>query len=413
MDIDTQRKLDRIVGVFLCRIFSLLYRVRREISVKETPRKILTILLSEMGSLVLARPMFEHIRKKHPESSVYVLLFEQNREVMELLDVVPSKNILSVSNTSLKKFLIDSIRVLFRLRRIKIDTVIDCELFSRISSIYSFLCGAKIRAGFHPYTQEGLFRGDFINRPVPYNPYTHISKQFITLVEALGSNQVPRAKHRVSGNILGVPPMNVSETEIREIQEGLTMDFPPIAGKRLVLIYPGGGLLPIRAWPLTYFCRLAKDLISSGYAVAVIGMDSDKQLANDILSYCKDSKCVDLTGYTESVRKLMIIFHFASLLVTNDGGPGHFAAMTPVPAIIFYGPETPSLYGPLSANSFNFYVSLSCSPCLTAYNHRRSPCDGDNLCLKEISPEEVLAKAYEILKEQEGTPGINGINDFK
>jgi len=93
----------------------------------------------------------------------------------------------------------------------------------------------------------------------------------------------------------------------------------------------------------------------------------------------------------------MLLFHFASLLITNDGGPGHFASMTPVPTIVFYGPETPTLYGALDDKSVNFYANMSCSPCVTAYNHRNSPCDGNNLCLKSIHPEAVLKKAYEIL----------------
>jgi hypothetical protein len=74
--------------------------------------------------------------------------------------------------------------------------------------------------------------------------------------------------------------------------------------------------------------------------------------------------------------------------------------MTPVPVIILYGPETPALYGSLSPRAFNFHAPLSCSPCLTAYNHRNSPCDGDNLCLKMISPEAVLSKAYEMLQDR-------------
>lgn len=39
----------------------------------------------------------------------------------------------------------------------------------------------------------------------------------------------------------------------------------------------------------------------------------------------------------------MVLFHLAALLITNDGGPGQFAALTPVPVIIFFGPETPAL----------------------------------------------------------------------
>jgi ADP-heptose:LPS heptosyltransferase len=401
MKLSSQRKIDLVIGTFICRIFSLFSKKHKDIYLKTKPKKILIILLSEMGSIVLARPMFDHIKKRYPEASIYVLLFDQNKEVLELLDVIPLNNILVVSNASLLRLLKDSISILVKLHQIKIDTVLDCELFSRISSIYSFLSGAKNRVGFHPHTQEGLFRGDFISHPVLYNPYIHIARQFITLVEALESDRIPAVKRNVNLDHLKVPPLKVEKNEIKHVLDKFRSDFPHITGKKLVLIYVGGGLLPIRAWPLQYFCRLVKDLVHNGYTAGIIGLEDDKKMANEILSYCGHDNCIDLTGYTETIRKLMIIFHFASLLITNDGGPGHFAAMTPIPAIIFYGPETPTLYGSLSAASINFYVQLSCSPCLTAYNHRNSPCDGDNLCLKNISPGDVLKKAYEILEGQE------------
>ena len=88
----------------------------------------------------------------------------------------------------------DSVRVIAEMHRRGIDTVIDCELFSRISSIYSFLSGAAIRAGFHPHTQEGLYRGSFINRPVLYNPHVHMAEQFINLAEAISSEGMPSVK---------------------------------------------------------------------------------------------------------------------------------------------------------------------------------------------------------------------------
>jgi ADP-heptose:LPS heptosyltransferase len=93
----------------------------------------------------------------------------------------------------------------------------------------------------------------------------------------------------------------------------------------------------------------------------------------------------------------MLLFHLAELLVTNDGGPGHFAAMTPIRTIALYGPETPLLYGALDPKSFSFFSNLACSPCLTAYNHRNSPCDGDNQCLKIIRPEDVIERALAML----------------
>jgi len=47
----------------------------------------------------------------------------------------------------------------------------------------------------------------------------------------------------------------------------------------------------------------------------------------------------------------VVLFYRASLLITNDGGPVHFSALTPIPSIVFFGPETPVLYGSLAKNA--------------------------------------------------------------
>jgi ADP-heptose:LPS heptosyltransferase len=184
------------------------------------------------------------------------------------------------------------------------------------------------------------------------------------------------------------------------MQKRLLGDFPAVTGNKLVLLYPSGGILPIRAWPLEYFCRTAKDLIDRGHAVAVIGLPGDKELARAIQEHCRSPLCIDLTGYTKTIRELLVLFHFSSLLITNDGGPGQFAVMTPIRSILFFGPETPELYGPISSGTKVFFSGIACSPCLTAYNHRNSPCDGDNRCLKVITPESVLECALGMLGEE-------------
>jgi ADP-heptose:LPS heptosyltransferase len=398
MKVDTQRIIDRYLGTFICRIFSIYYRLFKKDCHPGKAKKILVILLSEMGALVLAYPMFQRLKEKFPGSDLQVMLFEKNREVLELLGVVPSENILTIRDRSLLTFARDTLEVWSRMRRIKFDAVIDCELFSRVSSILAFLSGAAVRVGFHPHTQEGLYRGNFMNRPVLYNPYHHISRQFLTLVEAIDSSTHPRAKRRVPNEKLKIPAIEFEPREIENAKKRLFDRAPELANKKIVLIYPGGGLLPIRAWPLEYYCRLAEELLQRDYAVCVIGLAEDQAVAEVILSHTRRRSCVDLTGYTKTIRDLMLIFHFSALLITNDGGPGHFAAMTPIPAIIFYGPETPTLYGTMAENAHNLFLGLSCSPCVTAYNHRKSPCDGDNLCLKKISPDEVLMKALEILE---------------
>jgi ADP-heptose:LPS heptosyltransferase len=363
------------------------------------PRKILVILLSEMGSLMLAQPMFARIRERFPDAEVHALVFERNREVLELVEEVPRERIWTLRSDSFGHLLTDAGNVVRALRRAPIDTVLDCELFSRVSAILSFLSGARRRVGFERHTQEGLYRGSFLNRPVLYNPYQHIARQFLALVDAIeGGGGRPLVKRKAGEENLTIPPLRLRGDELEAMRQRLQSDFPVVGGGRLVLLYAGGGLLPVRAWPLSYYQELASSLVGRGYVVGIIGHAEDRLLAVAIRERAGAERTLDLTGYTRTLRELLLIFHLAELLVTNDGGPGHFASMTPIRSIVLYGPETPRLYGTLDPRSVSLFANLTCSPCLTAYNHRNSPCDGDNQCLKVIPPREVLECALAMLE---------------
>jgi ADP-heptose:LPS heptosyltransferase len=398
MDVGLQRKIDQAFGPLICRALSLFAGKREPAG---TPQRILIILLSEMGSLVLGSSMFRRIREKYPQASIHAMVFEKNREILDLLEVIPPENVMTLSENSLGGLVSDSLAAIRKMRELRFDVVIDCELFARVSSIFSFFSGAPMRVGFHRHTMEGLYRGDFINRPVLYNPYRHISDQFLALVDAIESSSVPKNKFATCADVpKEAPKLSLKAGEQKAMQKRLLGDFPAVTGNKLVLLYPSGGILPIRAWPLEYFCRTAKDLIDRGHAVAVIGLPGDKELARAIQEHCRSPLCIDLTGYTKTIRELLVLFHFSSLLITNDGGPGQFAVMTPIRSILFFGPETPELYGPISSGTKVFFSGIACSPCLTAYNHRNSPCDGDNRCLKVITPESVLECALGMLGEE-------------
>jgi ADP-heptose:LPS heptosyltransferase len=290
-------------------------------------------------------------------------------------------------------------RVCLVLRRLPLDAVIDCELFSRISSLLSFFSGAPVRVGFTPHTQEGLYRGSFINRAIPYNPYQHISKQFLSLVDAMDANTMPRNKaapirELPSDTQLAVP---FEVHELQAYRDKMLADHPALVGKKIVLIYAGGGILPERAWPAAHYAKVASGLCQTGHAVGLIGLRDDAQLAQDLQTQIGSEFCVDLTGYTRSIRELLMLFHAADLLITNDGGPGHFASLTPIRTLVFFGPETGRLYGPLGPRAQVLESGLACSPCLSAYNHRETFCDGDNQCLKRIAADPVLANALATL----------------
>ena len=117
MRIELQRRIDRLAGQALCRLFSLFPQKQYGSDFPSASPKILVILLSEMGSLVLTHPMFAFLKRKHPGTEIFALVFEKNRECMETLQLVPEKNILTVDGDSLFALIRDSIRFIIRMRK--------------------------------------------------------------------------------------------------------------------------------------------------------------------------------------------------------------------------------------------------------------------------------------------------------
>ncbi|MSQ66534.1 MAG: glycosyltransferase family 9 protein [Limnohabitans sp.] len=397
MNIHTQRRIDAWVGPLLCGLVSLWGKCfGRTVDRQQPVQQVLVIMLSEMGSMVLAGPMFARIQNNHPGVQVHILQLKRNQSVARLLGLAPDSHLHGIDDSGLFSLLGDLLRVLWRLRRLKLDAVIDCELFSRISALLAYGSGARLIAGFTPHTQEGLYRGSFFNAAIPYNPYRHITLQFMALVDALSSASTPRTKAiplTVKPQDSGLQ-VHFSDGDMASFTRDLHRDHPLfMQAKKRILFYAGGGLLPIRAWPAAHYAALAKALCEQGHAVGIIGLPEDQALAQSIQAECSYANCLNFVGYTKNLEALTRLFFHSDLLVTNDGGPGHFASLTPVRTLMFFGPETSALYGPLTPRAIALESHLACSPCVTAYNHRATPCDGDNQCLKQIQLQQVLALA--------------------
>lgn len=398
MKIHTQRKIDEIAGPIICRVIDFIsYFLAKKTSTIKSD-KVCIILLSEMGSLTLTFPMFQKLWNTINFDNLFILTFKKNVEIVQLLGLARNENIITIDDSSFIKFCHSSIKTLLTLRNKRIDTIIDCELFARVSSILSFFSGAIKRIGFYPYKQKGLYRGHHINYRVLYNPYIHISRQFVNLVDSMeNSHNCPGNKNSIDQTSYTIPQVVIQDKDLKEFKKRLQKKFNKICDRPIIILNPGGGALPIRAWPVNYYQDLAKKFLDNKFSVVVTGLHEDTEAAQEIVQNCKNSHCVNLVGFTRTIYELLILFSMSKLLITNDGGPGHFSCLTKTPSIVFFGPETKTLYGSLNPNAIHLQADVACSPCLTAYNHRNSPCDGNNICLKEIHPEHVWEKSAKLL----------------
>jgi len=311
---------------------------------------------------------------------------------VDILGIIPGQNVITVSSRNFFSFFFSSISAMRKLRRLKISLALDMELFARFTAILSYLSGAKNRVGYFRYRNEGLYRGNFLTHKVAFNPHIHMSQNLLNLVYALrsSSEDVPLTKRTLSDEDIVIPRIQASEDSRMRILNKLQEENKDITSdKKIVLLNPNvSDIVPIRRWPLENYIELAKRLLQHEKVfILVTGVKSEKEHADDLCKAVGSERCLNLAGKT-TFFELIDLYHLAKILITNDSGPVHFSAMTDIKTFAFFGPETPGLFGPLGKNCQVFYSGYSCSPCLSAFNQRESPCT-DNRCLKAITVEEV------------------------
>ncbi len=346
MKLKTMRAVDYWIGIPLCFLCTQVVRLLGEPKGPEKARKVLFIELSEMGSTVIANPALEKARREL-NAEIFFLIFERNVDCLRLLPTVPEGNIVTIRETSVWNLALDSLRFLRWARRAKIDTVVDLELFSRFSAILTGLCGARRRVGFHRFHSEGLYRGEMMTHRVSYNGHIHMAKNFICMINALLAPQaeVPYSKTNVSDAEIRVPIQPVSEAEKEQVRELVREVYPDYLPDyhRIVLINPNSSeLLPQRRWARENFSALANMVVNEweDTLVLITGSRSEREEALHMQEKLGHPRFRSFAGMHQ-LMAITALYNIATVLVTNDSGPAHFSAITPIRSIVLFGPETP------------------------------------------------------------------------
>ncbi len=397
MNVELMRKLDYWFGIPLCFLLTEINYILKLFSSKKKKtihKKFLFIKLSEMGSIILAYPLMKKIQREYEEAPLFFLTFKKNAPIFQVLNIVPPSNVLTIRDDTFSKFLFDTLKVIVRIRKESIDTVFDLEFFSRFTAIVAYLTGAKMRVGFYKYRFEGLYRGKILTNNVQYNPLLHISKMYLSFAEALKLEEkfTPCLERKVNDSELVLPNIDLP-IEVEEMVYNRLKNLGIDGDKRLFLINPGEGKLPLREWPIENFIKLSKMLLEDkkNY-IFIVGSKEAVKNAERLFCAVNSERCISLAGKT-SLLELLALFKKADVLIVNDCGLAHLGSLTSIKKIILFGPESPHIFGPLDRNSYVIYVNLPCSPCFSVFNHRSSACR-DNKCLKLIKAEEI----YDLVK---------------
>jgi len=394
MKIPTLQRIDRWAGIPLCFFLTI---VRKIFGRKLPPgpveaRRILFVKLAEQGSTVLASAAIARAVKMVGRENVFFIAFQENRFILDLLQLIPEENVITISRESALLLASTTWQAVRRMRRLKLDTAIDLEFFARGSAVVACLSGARVRVGFHAFFGAGPYRGDLMTHRLLYNPHLHTSVMFQVMVEALSCDpaRLPTLDYApsVAGHLLH--QFEPHPEELKTVR-GLLPDGP------LILLNPNASdLLPLRRWPNERYVELARRLLEQlpEEHIGFTGAPEEAEETDRLVREVNSKRCLCLGGKT-TLRELMVLYTLAEILVTNDSGPAHFAALTPIHVITLFGPETPALFAARTERHVAVWASLACSPCVNAYNNRQSPCL-DNLCMQQITVEQVFKEVCRV-----------------
>jgi ADP-heptose:LPS heptosyltransferase len=406
MNVAAMRMVDKWMGVPACAVLTLFRRLGslfRKDPV-DPPKRILFVKLAEQGATVLADSALRQAQARVGRDDLFAVVFVENRFILDLLDVMPRENVLTIRTHGLTVFALDTLKAILRMRREKIDAAVDMEFFARSSAILTYLSGARRRVGFHSFNGEASWRGDLMTHRLLYNPFLHASQVFQCLVHALGVDpaELPTLDLNPQVQVEPTPflPADREVQEVREIVRRVTgEDSPPTL---ILLNSNSGDLLPLRRWQRERYVELAHLLLEKypEVFIGLTGSPSEAPEAQRLAADIDSPRCVSFGGET-TLRQLLVLYGQSEIMITNDSGPVHYAALTPMDVVALFGPETPAVFGPRTSRSHAFWAGLACSPCVNAFNDRFTACR-DNRCMQAIQVEQVFQKVCQVYDSRRG-----------
>jgi lipopolysaccharide heptosyltransferase II len=153
---------------------------------------------------------------------------------------------------------------------------------------------------------------------------------------------------------------------------------------------PGAEYGPAKRWLPERFAEAAAKISTQSSAQWILfGTKNDAAIGKQIAAAIGDH-CVNRIGQT-TLDQLIDELRQCSLLLTNDTGTMHLAALVGVPVVAIFGSTEPRLTGPLGNGHTILRHHVECSPCFLR------KCPIDFRCMKAVSADEVAVAVLSML----------------
>ncbi|MFW5878676.1 MAG: glycosyltransferase family 9 protein, partial [Myxococcota bacterium] len=261
--------------------------------------------------------------------------------------------------------------------RRRFDLAIQMHGSGLISNHVIRRLGARYVLGFRPQDRREPEGGEWF---LPWRDHEPESERWLRLLAQIG---VPSPAD--------MPELPVFEEDRAALSLCLRRARSRLREHGYVCVHPGSST-GSRCWSSAGFAEVAAGLAQSGLQVVVTGSRSEAEITSRV-ARAAGTGALNLGGGT-SFGALAALISGASLLLCNDTGVSHLAALLRVPSVVIFTGSDPLRWAPLD---HRLHRSL----------HRHPPdlpsCPGSAvcspICMPEVTAERVLAESLGLLNE--------------
>lgn len=359
-------------------------------------RSILLVIVAGIGDFVMATKAIRAVRSGFPQAEIHVLTSSEGAAIAQRHPGVDRIWAFPIREWRSDRFRVGPIiRLLWQLRRTRYDIAINLyPVGSWAGSAKMGLFFSCLRAKIKTGQASGLLRFCFDER-LPANVFSgkHMANAMTDVAIAIGG------RSDNGGLELTCQEGSSGKWEVLFASGGGDL-------QRLVIGINPGGDRPNRRWPAANFAMAAEALAARcGARILIFGGPGEEPIGQEIQS-ALNGKALNLTGQL-NLRDLPFFISRCDLLISNDSGPMHMAAALKVPVVALFGPENAGYYRPYTSPVLYRVIQkpVDCRPC------NQATCR-TGLCLKAISPAEVVERSMELLKAADSLNGRPRAENF-
>ena len=368
MTVAGKQRVDRIFGPWLIVLLRPLAQLAGKLLGRDhssAPRgEIVFIKLLGGGSLLIALPALLGVRRRYPNLSLTLVCASPVAPFARLIGIFDRMEVMNDRRGAFA-LLASAARILCGLVLRRVDTIVDLEVYSQLTTVFSLLTLARNRIGF--YVSSTYWRRNVLTHLVFFNRARGVFHFYAATAQLLGAQPAPRDE--VRQHLLERIGRAQAARDYVAVGGGCS-DFASVR------------LLPMPEW--REFARTRQHEISASHWI-FLGAASDAQTSEEIAAAVRES--VPNFSYENKCGELSLEESFVSIagarqFIGIDSSLLHAARALAVPTLSFFGPTDPAtLLEPINSSvDLVYYRPPICSPCL--HVTQTPPCKGLNVCME-------------------------------